>query len=71
MIEKKLTICNREIFCSITRKILECNMESCYKRISRVQNVLFIFENSKFKIQKFKIRKFQNQNEYLKNLYRF
>ena len=36
---------NRATVCSIIRKILECDMKSRYKNISKIRNVTFIFQN--------------------------
>ena len=38
--------------CSITQKIVIRNMESCYKKISKIRNVTFIFFNFHTNFQK-------------------
>ena len=39
----------------MTRKILECDMESCYKNISKIRNISFIFQNYEKKFSTKKI----------------
>ena len=43
--EKKLRGYTREIISSITQKILACDMAFWYKKISKIRNVSFIFQN--------------------------
>ena len=49
--EKKNQGFNRKNVSTITRKILECNMKSCYKNISKIRNVFILqnFEKKKIK----------------------
>ena len=42
--EKKIET-NRAAVSSIARKILACDMESWYEKISKIRNVTFIFQN--------------------------
>ena len=52
----------------ITRKILERDMESCYKNVYKIPDVLFTFQNFERKFQKrkkSKIDEFRKINEYV------
>ena len=51
---------NHATFSAITRKILRCDMESCYKNISKIRNVAFICKNFQifFRKRKKELKKF-------------
>ena len=52
---------NRGIVSSVPRKILVCDMESLYKKIFKIRNVMLIFQNFQKNLQKRKkqLKKFK------------
>ena len=44
---KRIQGYDREIVRSTTQKSLEFNMKSCYKNVSKIRNVTFIFQKRK------------------------
>ena len=59
---QKIQVYSRETVGPITRKFLECDMESRYKNVSTIRNVSLIFEH--FEKEKFNMwKKIENARE--------